>query len=148
MAAELPVKVVVPLLWVNVPPLSIKFPAKFKLAAGVNAPAVKVKSPLTVTVPAADAPAGLLILKLPNVVAATDCADEPLYTMVEPELIVPNVGAVVLVIVSVALFATSTVPVIKCPTVKFVALVPSPTTILLPEPKVHAALVVGVVVPL
>ena len=60
----------------------------------------------------------------------------------------PNVGCVDEAIVNVALFATSTVPLIGYPEmiVKLVALVPFPTIILLPVPNVQAASLEGVAV--
>src|ERR1700756_4664423 len=76
------------------------------------------------------------------------CAAASEYITVLPEASVPNVGFVVLLMVSVPLFITLMVPVTLSPVgiVKLMVCVPSPTCITEPVPlTVHAAAIVGAV---
>jgi hypothetical protein len=105
-------------------------------------PPLKASVPLTIIAPPAVLSELLLKVKLPYVLAGIVSVPlDAVNNTLEPASTVPNVGGVVAVIVKVALFATSIVPVIVFPLVivKFVVFVPSPTIILLETPSDHVA---------
>jgi len=122
-----------------VPPPTVVVPVTPK----VKAPSVRVelfaidKLVATETAPVVVALVPPLIVKFPNVAAATLWV-VPLYTTVLVAPIVPNVGGVLLVMVKVAALETSIEGVLSAPVagmVKLHAFVPSPTTTFDPEPE-------------